>query len=44
MSMSHPPTDWTDWTDDRTTDHDPHDLVPDGFVDAPRRVAALPVV
>jgi len=34
MSMSDTPTDWTDWTDDRTTDHDPHNLVPSGFVDA----------
>ena len=34
MSMSTPPTDWTDWTDDRTTDHDPYNVVPDGFVDA----------
>jgi len=34
MSMSTPPTDWTDWTDDRTTDHDPHGIVPSDFVRA----------
>jgi len=34
MSMSDSAHDWTDWTDDRTTDHDPHDLVPDDFVRA----------